>query len=126
MTTKLFSLLCSTLTLLLIDESSDALLFRFCFFHSLIFFLPDPQDLTLDGTDAVTEKLKVIAARAGSSEFQYSKFFSIGLFQMLQQSGQTDPDTFTALRRPPPFSLEVISFKFKFRNIRGSFPLVFP
>jgi len=55
------------------------------------------KDLTLDGTDAVTEKLKVIAARAGSSEFQYSKFFSIGLFQMLQQSGQTDPETFTAL-----------------------------
>lgn len=55
------------------------------------------KDLSLSGDDAVAQKLKAIAARAASGDLLYSKFFSIGLFQLLQQSGQTDAETFNAL-----------------------------
>ena len=42
-------------------------------------------------------KLKGIAGRIADGKFLYTKFFSIGLFQVLQQSGQTDPENFTSL-----------------------------
>eukprot|EP00667_Euglena_gracilis_P016741 EG_transcript_17545 len=55
------------------------------------------KELNLSGSDDVTTKLKAVATRAAGGDFQYSKFFSIGLFQLLQQSGQTDPESFTQL-----------------------------
>lgn len=47
--------------------------------------------------DATKEKLMAIAARVAGGDWLYTKFFSIGLFQVLQQSGQTDPEHFTEL-----------------------------
>ena len=50
-----------------------------------------------DASDPIVAKLKAIAERVAEGKFQYTKFFSIGLFQLLQQSGLTDPDNFTSI-----------------------------
>jgi len=53
--------------------------------------------LDMSSDDETMNKLKGIAGRIADGKFLYTKFFSIGLFQVLQQSGQTDPENFTSL-----------------------------
>lgn len=59
--------------------------------------------------DAVQKALADIASRAAAGQFQYTKFFAVGLFKLLEQAGAKDPKVLADLTKSLNVSLEAVN-----------------